>query len=122
MHALQGTTLGVMVALELFAHADSGKRTDAQPYDLAQCRPHLLNQRQLKSSVIHVAKGEKWAGAPVIAFDISESGKVDNIHRTRSSGVRDIDQRAVIWVRSRKYERRPGCGVVESNINLIVDF
>ena len=120
MHAC--TTLGVMVALELFAHADSGKRTDAQPYDLAQCRPHLLNQRQLKSSVIHVAKGEKWAGAPVIAFDISESGKVDNIHLTRSSGVRDIDQRAVIWVRSRKYERRPGCGVVESNINLIVDF
>jgi len=59
---------------------------------------------------------------PVIAFEIMESGEVMNARLERSSGIADIDAYALSWMRSARYNKRPGCGVIESKAAVIIDF
>jgi len=69
-----------------------------------------------------VRKGEKATGLdPLITFQILESGEVTNVRLKRSSGVADIDEDALNWIQSTRYNRRPGCGVIESQASVTVD-
>jgi TonB family protein len=85
-------------------------------YDVKRCTPKVLSHKPLprtKSKLVH--KGEKPSGfSPIIAFEILESGEVANAHVKRSSGFADIDAYALHSVQGTKYNRRPGCGVIES--------
>ena len=67
------------------------------------------------------AKGEKGIKAPpIVTFEILESGEVVNARIHRSSGVADLDRKAMQWIRSARYNHRPGCGVLMSTASVIV--
>jgi len=76
-----------------------------------------------KAKPITVHKGDKSTGySPLIAFEILESGEVANAHVRRSSGFADIDTYALNWVRTIRYSSRPGCGTIETEAAVSVDF
>ena len=67
------------------------------------------------------AKGEQGIkAAPTVTYEILESGEVVNARILRSSGMADLDRKALKWIRSARYNNRPGCGVIESTTSVIV--
>jgi len=72
---------------------------------------------------VRVHQGEKsTAYAPLIAFEILESGEVANARVKRSSGLADLDTYAFNCVRGTKYNSRPGCGVIETETTVLIHF
>jgi len=69
-----------------------------------------------------IASAILGAFSPLIAFQIAESGEVINAHVKRSSGIRDIDDSALNSIQSTKYSARPGCPLIESEADVIIDF
>jgi outer membrane biosynthesis protein TonB len=67
-------------------------------------------------------KVKKWLGAPVIAYQVLESGSVVNAYVKRSSGVADLDAFAARSIRATRYNRRPGCRTLESEATVNIDF
>src|SRR6267143_112420 len=96
--------------------AAQDKPTPDGKYDVQRCAPKVLSPaRQRKTFRRFVRKGEKRTGyAPIIAFEILESGDVANTAVKRSSGFANVDNYALTWVRETKYSKRPGCGVIET--------
>jgi TonB family protein len=88
-----------------------------------RCKPVLIKTPMVKQKSIHLRKGEKPSGfTPLVAFQIAASGEVINVHLKRSSGIRDSDNYALNWIQSQKYSPRPGCPVIESEADVIIDF
>ena len=89
-----------------------------------RCTPTVLSHaRQRKTFQQFVRKGEKSTGySPVVAFEILESGGVANAFVKRSSGFANVDNYALTWVRETKYDKRPSCGVIETQIDVTVDW
>ncbi len=98
--------------------------TKTKPYDVKRCTPKLLSSHATKGKVhIHIRKSDKPTGRiPVVACQILESGEVVNVALKQSSGIRDKDNLALRWVKQMKYNERPGCGVVETNMGVTIDF
>lgn len=91
--------------------------------DLAKrCNPTIVRKVELKRTAIKFREGEKLKNSPIVSFQITESGDVTGIRLKRSSGVRDYDNAALSFVRSRKYNARPGCPTIDSTEDVIVDF
>jgi TonB family protein len=66
---------------------------------------------------------ESYRRLPVIKFLIHEDGTVSDAKVIRSSGVGDIDKKLLDSIVLWKYKPRPvGCGVVESEISMTIDF
>jgi TonB family protein len=94
-----------------------------QKYDAKRCAPRVVSRQQLPRPPIHIRKGEKSTGyPPVVAFEIAESGEVINTHVKQTSGIADIDANALGFVQSFRYNNRPGCGAIESEAVVTVDF
>lgn len=93
-------------------------------YDVARCTPRLVRKaRGRKDETIRVAPGEKSSGySPIIEFDIQESGAVMNAHVKRSSGIREMDARALEWVKGFRYNERLGCGVIATQAAVTIDL
>jgi TonB family protein len=93
-------------------------------YDVQRCTPKVLSHaRQRKTSRRFVRKGEKPTGySPIVAFEILESGDVANALVKRSSGFANVDNYALVWVRGTKYSKRPGCGAIESQAAVSIDW
>jgi TonB family protein len=93
-------------------------------YDVKRCTAKVLSHKPLprtKSKLVR--KGEKPSGfSPIIALEILESGEVANAHVKRSSGFANLDAYALHWVQGTKYNRRPNCGVIETEAVVSVDF
>jgi TonB family protein len=67
--------------------------------------------------------GEIYKQVPVITFEVSEDGIVSNVKLVRSSGVKDIDKNEVQAISQWRYKPRPtGCGVIESEVAITIDF
>jgi TonB family protein len=66
--------------------------------------------------------GESYRHSPVIALQITEEGSMANVRVVRSSGIKDLDARLIRGVSSWRYYPRPGCGVIESTMTVIIDF
>jgi hypothetical protein len=91
-------------------------------YDVKKCAPKVLSSGRTPAQ-IHFRVGEKPIGLiPVVAFQILESGEVVNIVLMQRSGVRDKDNAALDWVKRTRYNNRPGCGTVDSEVGLAIDF
>jgi TonB family protein len=73
-----------------------------------------------KPRSVHIRKGEKSTHYPLIAFEILESGQVTNARVKHSSGVADLDALALKSVRGMKFNNRPGCGTVESEVTVLM--
>jgi TonB family protein len=109
----------IPVALMPFLVQGQGSRKQEEK----PCKLKLFFQPAApKQEAIHFRKGEKSSGyAPLITFEILESGEVTNARVKRSSGVSDIDALALDWARSARYKKRPGCGIVKSRASVVVD-
>lgn len=91
--------------------------------NLQNCAPKIVSSKDNFSRKIHFGAGEKYIGIPIVAFDVSASGDVSEARIKRSSGVQDVDRRALMWVRSWKYTRRPAtCPVVDTQAGVTIDF
>jgi penicillin-binding protein 1A len=91
-------------------------------YDLKRCALKLVSDRS-PANTIHVRPGEKLNNTPVVSFEVLESGEVRNAVVSRSSEITSIDNYALTWVRSMRYnERPPGCGIIESQAGVTIDF
>lgn len=91
-------------------------------YDIRRCAPKLVNKSAHKSPDFHLRKGEKYKHSPLVAYEILESGEIADPVLKRSSGVAEVDKYALQWVREFKFNARPGCGVIESSVDLTIDF
>ena len=91
-------------------------------YVVKRCSPKVLCSGRTPTR-IHFRKGEKPTGLiPVVAFQILESGDAANITLKQSSGVRDKDNAALDWVKGTRYNNRPGCGTVETEMGVTIDL
>lgn len=92
-------------------------------YDWNRCALKIISHESPLNTTIQVGKGEKYQQTPVISFEVLESGEVRNAIVKRSSGVADIDNYALAGTRAMRYKERPtGCGIIESQAVVNVDF
>jgi len=97
----------------------------AKTQDVARkCTPKAFHQVSAHNEPpIRIRKGEKPNGFnPTVVFQILESGEVAHVQIKRSSGISDIDQYALKSIRLTRYNRRPGCGAIDSQATVTVDF
>ena len=89
-----------------------------------KCTPKVMHRSVgIGQPSIRVRKGEKSTGfSPVITFEILESGEVARAYIKPSSGFADVDQYALRLIRVTRYNRRPGCGTIESHADVTIDF
>lgn len=107
----------------LLCSAQDPKR--AAPREIQRCFPRLATPKVSTGASladIHIRKGERYAKTPVIGYEVSESGEILNAFVKRGSGVADIDQRALRYVKELRFNKRPGCTVVDSEATVTVDF
>jgi TonB family protein len=115
----------VITALLLAVSTAFGAQNKTKPegeYDVKRCRPKVVSRRGGKSPEFHFRKGETYRNSPVVAYEILESGEITHIVLKRSSGVAEVDDYALKCVQELKFNKRPGCGVIESNLDITVDF
>lgn len=97
----------------------------AAPQELQRCFPKLASPKVTNGAsldAIHFRNGEKYAKTPVIGYEVSESGEILNAFVKRGSGVADIDQRALRYVKELRFNKRPGCPIVASEAAVTVDL
>jgi TonB family protein len=110
---------GIIPSEEQKANDSSGKKV-GEP---SACAPVLLSKPRLEwPKTVQYRKNESYKRAPIISFEIEESGKVSNVKVTRGSGVRDIDAWVVNEIKRWKYKPGPGCGIRETDATVIIDF
>jgi hypothetical protein len=66
--------------------------------------------------------GETYQHPPNVKYQIDEDGTVSDIKLIRSSGITDIDIRISFAAWNWKYKPRPGCGIVETETSVIIDW
>ena len=94
------------------------KRKDAQP-----CVPQLVSGHSPRlPNQFKFRKEERYRPSPVVHYEVEPDGKVSNVKLTQSSGVKDVDDFAVDWVKKLKYKSAPGCVGIESEIGITIDF
>jgi len=103
--------------------ATQEKQPDSR-YLLQECTPKAVGHSpQRKPLHFRVRNGEKSSGYdPIVAFKILESGKVVHAFVKRSSGIAELDDLALTSIRETQYNKRPGCGIVESEAAVTVDW
>jgi uncharacterized protein (TIGR03435 family) len=93
--------------------------------DTKQCAPKqlVMNRFPFPGEPLRVRKGEQMVtNTPIFAIEILESGEVANARMENSSGIADLDTRALQQVHAMRYNKRPGCGIWEGKISLTYDF
>ena len=91
-------------------------------YDVQRCTPKAISRRGGKSPEIHFGKGEKYRHSPLVAYEVLESGEIAHAVLKRSSGVAKADRYALKWLQEVTFNKRPGCGVIESTVAVTIDF
>jgi penicillin-binding protein 1A len=93
-------------------------------YDWNRCALKLAGYGSPTNTTIRAQPGEKpLKQTPIVSFEVLESGEVSNAAVYRSSGIADIDNFALASVRTMRYnERPPGCGIINSQAVVNVDF
>jgi hypothetical protein len=120
-HGMRGFVIAVLLlpALTEIGAAWDNPKSDAA-YDVKRCAPKSSKER--KPPKIQLGSGERYRNAPVVAYEILESGEIAHHTLKRSSGVADVDKYALWWVRQLKFNKRPECGIVASTVDLTIDF
>ena len=99
------------------------KPASAPKSGAADCALRVVRQPTSPNHEVRRHQGEKATGyAPIVTFEILESGEVRNARIKRSSGMANVDALALDWVRSAQYGMRPGCGVITSDASVDIDF
>ena len=103
---------------------DKTEKGDANAKTFAKrCNPKIVRKTELKRKTIKVREGEKATGfTPLVTFQITESGDVIRVNLKRTSGFRDVDEAAIEFVNSARYNARPGCPVIENEASVNIDY
>ena len=112
----------VLVAVGSVFSAAQHKAKPKGDYDTLRCTPKLIKEASGNSPEFHFREGQEYKHSPVIAYEILESGEIAHPILSRPSGVAEVDQYALKWVPELKFNKRPGCGVVESMVDVTIDF
>jgi hypothetical protein len=116
--------LAILLIVAMVSTVTAQEKPNAElKYDVKRCTPKVLSHKPLPRTKSRlVRKGENPSGfSPIIAIEILESGEVANSHVKRSSGFANLDAYALHWIQGSKYNRRPGCGVIETDAVVSVD-
>lgn len=87
-----------------------------------ECELKLVSRPHLKFPDNLIQPGESYRATPVLRADIQESGNLTNAQILTGSGIKKLDVVLLNNVREWKYTPRPGCGLVQSNIAVTVDW
>jgi TonB family protein len=60
--------------------------------------------------------------APIVTFEVDQTGTVQNVKIKRSSGSAAADKIAIDEVRHWKYESMQGCGTIQTQAAVVIDF
>jgi hypothetical protein len=113
----------VLLASFSTAAAAQSKPEPEGKYDVQKCTPRVVSHSQQRRPGIRIRKGEKYTGfSPIVAFEILESGEVANALLKRSSGIASMDNYALTWVQETNYSKRPGCGIVETQSDVTIEW
>ena len=112
----------MFVACCVISAADEHKAT--AKYDIRRCSPKVVKKSPMPrgSKPFRKAGEEPSKFPPIISYEILESGEVRNARVKRSSGFSGIDEYVLNWVQSRRYNSRPGCGVIETEEAVTIDW
>ena len=102
----------------------SAPKSQTAPPGNAHCKPVLIHSNT-NSPDIHAMADVQFKGykrSPIVKFAVDEQGTVHNAKVKRSSGSATADDYALSWVRHLKYKPLPGCGTLESQAMVIIDF
>jgi penicillin-binding protein 1A len=92
-------------------------------YDFERCAVKILPEKPKPHETVRIRSGDRYLHDPVVAFQVLESGAIRNAVLSRTSGLKEVDDYALSWVKGVKYRPRPaGCGVLESQMSMTVDF
>jgi penicillin-binding protein 1A len=92
-------------------------------YDWKRCALTIATLGPQTNGLIHARQGEEYKTTPVIRFEVLESGETRNAILTRSSGVADTDNYVLTSIKNMRYKERPlGCGILENQATVNVDF
>jgi TonB family protein len=86
------------------------------------CELRLLHRPETKFGDDLIQTGETYRNTPVLKVDIEEDGAVTSAQVIRASGIKRLDALLLQNVSQWKYAARPGCGVVQSNIAITIDW
>jgi TonB family protein len=114
-------TVLLLAVCKAFGAAQEKTKPEGE-YDMKRCAPKVISRRGDKTPAFHFRKGEKYRHSPAVAYEILESGEIAHAILKRSSGVAEVDKYALNWVQKLKFNRRSGCGVVESTVDVTIDF
>jgi TonB family protein len=112
----------LLLAFSTVFGAPQDKTKSTGEYDVRRCGPRVVRGRGGKSPEFQFRKGETYRNSPVVKFEILESGEIAHPVLKRSSGVAEVDNYAMKSVQELKFNKRPGCGVIESNMDITIDF
>lgn len=87
-----------------------------------RCLHRKWMQNHVPTGPYKFLEDDSYKGAPIFKFQVNEDGTVSGVKLICSSGVRDIDRKVIIAVAHWKYEPGPGCGIVETNMSLTIDW
>jgi len=99
-----------------------GIRVDRHSPECASASAEAQRLPNLAGRSVNRLPGESFRHSPVIAFEIKEDGSISNLRLVRSSGIKDLDKKTMAAVAVWKYKPRPGCGLIESEMTVTVEF
>jgi TonB family protein len=111
-----------LIFVALAAAAQDGSKPKL-PFDVKRCTPKVVKQGTPSTKELIRRKGEKATGySPLVSFGILESGKVVDVRLKRSSGFKFLDDYALSWIRTTRYNNRSGCGTIDTEAGVSIDF
>ena len=88
----------------------------------ARCLHRKAMRSSYPSGPFHSPKGESYKRSPIVKYQINEHGTVSEVKLRQSSGIQDIDRKMVGVISRWKLEPVAGCGIVETEISVTVDW
>jgi TonB family protein len=88
----------------------------------AKCAVKILKHPEPKFPDNIVQPGESYLGRPVLRVTIEENGDMSHVQLASSSGVHRLDTLLLTDILQWKYAPRPGCGIIEANVVVNVDW
>lgn len=89
---------------------------------VGNCEVKLLHRPDLKFGDDLIQTGETYRNTPVLRVDIEEDGAVSNAQIIQASGIKRLDALLLQNISQWKYAARPGCGALQSNIAITIDW
>jgi hypothetical protein len=119
---MRPSVITVLLLASSMAFGGAQGKTPEGKYDVRRCAPKVISRRGDKSPEFHFRTVDNYKHSPVVAHEILESGENCSCHPEAQFWVAEVDRYALRWVQGLRFNKRPGCGVVESRVDVTIDF